>query len=195
MNKLKKPLWICIIFCLLTVFSLEIVVINKSDAYTPIPSQAAVILGHSLMEDGITPNTFMVDRLEKGLALYQDGYCNLLVVTGGKGPQDNIPVAQAMKTWLVDHGIPAEAILEENRASTTYENMKFSKELLDVYSIDSVIIVTSDFHILRAMWIGEQFFSSISGAAAPSAFSFQTVIWFAREPFSIIKNFFVGNLA
>lgn len=168
--------------------ALEIAVIVKSDDYMPKPADAAIILGHSLI-DGYHPDTILVERLEKGLSLYEEGLYDSLIVTGGKGPTDNFPVANAMAKWLYEQGVPYDKILIEDTASNTYENMKYSKQIAVENGFDSVVVVTSDFHIFRSMMIGEKFFDEISGTESKSEHTLKTTMCYIKEPFSIVKNF------
>ena len=71
----------------------------------------------------------------------------------GQGPNETIPEAEAMKAYLVAHGISAEDILVEDKSTNTLENFQFSKEILDqVFQGQSyrVAYVTSDFNVFRA---------------------------------------------
>lgn len=167
---------------------LEFLIVVKSNHYSPAPSDAALILGNAL-EEGSIPSAITEERLKKGLELYQDGFCNTIIVSGGKGPRDTIAVAEAMKLWLMEQGVPSDHILAENQSKNTKENILFSKILAEQKDLNSIIIITSDFHIYRSMQIAKANFDEITGAAAQSHFSFSTLLWFLREPFSLIKYY------
>ena len=70
------------------------------------------------------------------------------VLSGGQGPDENITEAEAMKRFFVGNGIQEDRLILETESTTTYENLLFSKELLPA-SVQSVTIITSDYHIAR----------------------------------------------
>lgn len=190
LKKYKKMSFLFLLSFLLLFFFLETVIITKSDNYTPIPSDAALVLGNAL-EDGRTPSAITKNRLQKGLELYHAGFCKTLIVSGGKGPSDEIPVAEAMQQWLLSQGIPKDNILVEDQSKNTYENILFSKALAEENLLESMIIVTSDFHIYRSMLLAKDAFPAVSGAAAKSEPSPSTLLWFLREPFSLLKYYLI----
>jgi len=64
--------------------------------------------------------------------------------------------SSVMKHWLISFGIDATRIHEENQANTTWENALFTKTLLENKNISNVILVTSAWHMPRAVWCFEQ---------------------------------------
>ena len=56
-----------------------------------------------------------------------------------------------MAEYLMEHGVPEDAILIENRSRTTFENLTFSKRILEEEGLGKrVLVVTNSFHALRA---------------------------------------------
>ena len=163
---------------------------SYAHVYEPKVSDAALILGHSLNKNN-TPSLWLEQRLQKGLELYEDEYCEKIIVSGGEGPSDNIAVSLAMMEWLKMKGIDEADIIIEDMASSTYENFKYTKEIADGLEIDSIIVVTNDFHIYRAMEIGESFFENISGAHAHANFGIPKILAYIKEPFSLIKYYWI----
>ena len=80
----------------------------------------------------------------------------MIVVSGGRGPQEEVTEASAMERYLMDKGISKQRIVKEERATSTYENFKFSREILDKHfkGAYTCVFVTSDFHLYRARSIG-----------------------------------------
>ena len=165
-------------------------VVSHAHAYEVEISDAALILGHSLNKDN-SPSPWLVERLQKGLELYDNEYCEKIIVSGGEGPSDNIAVSLAMMEWLKGQGVDEEDIIVEDMAGNTYENFKYTKELAQSAGINSIIVVTNDFHIYRAMEIGENFFEEISGAHADAPFGMRKVLAYMKEPFSLIKYYWI----
>ena len=90
-------------------------------------------------------------RVNGGIELYKKGIVKKLLVSGGIGftaKNKNIE-AYEMKEYLINKGIPEEDIIVEDKSRNTKENMINSLKLIDSY--DKVIIITSDFHLNRAI--------------------------------------------
>lgn len=170
----------------------QIQILYVANNITPEKADAILILGHAL-DSNSEPDEFLEERLIKGLEVYEKGLSNLIIVSGKQGPTDDKPVAEAMKIWLMDRGIKSENIIVEDNAGNTYENFKFSKQLNN--DIDSIIVVTNDFHMYRSLLIGKEFYSEVSGAPAHLSWSSRKLINYIKEPFSIIKYylFLKGN--
>lgn len=188
MEKRKKQIRILIISVLVVFSLLEALVIFHKDRYIPQKSDAALVLGYSL-KDGNYPSTILEKRLQASLSLYQKGYFDYFIVSGGQGPKDNLAVAQAMKQWLIEHQVPQQIIFTESQSKNTYENMKYTQSIANTHNIKSVIIITSDFHIFRSMLIGKNFFETISGYSSVSPFNMETFFLYIKEPFSLLKYY------
>ena len=78
-----------------------------------------------------------------------------VILTGGQGPGENIPEAEALKRLLLENKIDKERIFLEDKSKSTMENFYFANELYNL-SDKNVIIVTSDYHIFRALSIAKK---------------------------------------
>ena len=76
-------------------------------------------------------------------------------MTGGKQPEDRFTEAEASAAYLVERGVPAEAIVLEGDGLDTYESMQGVSELLGERGLDEVLIVTDPYHSLRSRIIAE----------------------------------------
>jgi uncharacterized SAM-binding protein YcdF (DUF218 family) len=74
------------------------------------------------------------------------------VVTGGKvdAQEPGPTLANSMRNFLVDLGVPETSILLEDRSRNTYENARYSAELLRARRISHVVLVTDAMHLPRA---------------------------------------------
>ncbi len=178
-----------IIFILLFLYLQISVIFYKAPSFNE-KADAIIILGHSISE-GYEPSLWLVERLERGLSLYNEGFSAKIIVTGGKGTKDGVAVANVMKGWLVQKGVPKEDIIAEDRAGNTYENFKFTKELTEGMDIGSLIVVTNDFHMYRSVYIGELFFETVHASPAKVNFSVRKALAYLKEPFSLMKIYFM----
>jgi uncharacterized SAM-binding protein YcdF (DUF218 family) len=117
-----------------------------------------IVLGCGLKKDG-TPTPLLRGRLDRALAfaekqIAETGKAPTFIASGGQGPDEPVPESAAMKRYLLEHGVPAERIVEENKSTSTLENMKFSKEkILENYSSSvpvKVAFSTTNYHVFRS---------------------------------------------
>ncbi|MFB6719214.1 YdcF family protein [Kribbella sp. NPDC056345] len=112
-----------------------------------------IVLGSGLRGSRVPP--LLASRLDRGKLVYdraiRKGRNPMLITSGGQGPGEDIPESHAMATYLVDHGVPADRILREDRSTSTTENLLFSRELM-VARVPKYrcLIVTNNFHAFRA---------------------------------------------
>jgi uncharacterized SAM-binding protein YcdF (DUF218 family) len=113
-------------------------------------------------------------RLDAALDYIEKNPAALIVVSGGKGFQEEITEAEAMEKYLVSQGADAEKIIKEEKATSTYENFVFSKKLLDeIFGKEyKISFVTNDFHVYRAHGLAiKAGFSSASHIHAPTRYT------------------------
>ncbi|MEU7577312.1 YdcF family protein [Streptomyces sp. NPDC041068] len=113
-----------------------------------------IVLGSGLIGGTRVP-PLLANRLERGRAVYEAqrarGGEPLLITSGGQGPDEKLPEAEAMADYLVERGFPADRILREDRSRTTEENLAFSRALMDERRPGSrCVIVTNNYHAFRA---------------------------------------------
>ncbi len=90
-------------------------------------------------------------RLDQAIEYTKQNPDALIVVTGGRGPQESVSEAYAMEQYLLNHGV-SNVILKEEHATSTYENFCYSKEILEEMLGETyqIAFVTNDFHIYRS---------------------------------------------
>lgn len=102
---------------------------------------------------GTSPSPLLAGRLDRALDLWEhQGRTGVFVVSGGQGADEEVSEACAMHCYLVAHGVPEDQIVDEDRSTTTMENLRFSKELMDARSGPGryrAAVVSSDYHVFR----------------------------------------------
>ncbi len=131
------------------VLSSVLIIGGKNDTVT-YSEDAIIVLGAAV--HGKTPSRTLKYRLKKAVEYHKQNPYAIIIVSGGQGAQEDISEAEAMKTYLVENGVAANKIIKEDKSTSTSENFKFSKEILDKhFSSDySVAFITNEYHILRA---------------------------------------------
>lgn len=135
------------------------------------PEQAMGMIGKAdaivLLGGALTPPTHPsshpnlhegADRILHAVRLHRAGKAPRVVISGGQLPWEGAPrtESEVMADLLVDWGVPAEAISVEKASANTYENGLYTKAILKEQQIERVLLVTSAFHMPRAMAVFEK---------------------------------------
>lgn len=116
----------------------------------------AVVLGNRVNADG-SLSPVLRGRVDRALALYQQGKVSRIMVSGGMGEQGNdpghYPEGLAMKQYLVARGVPPDRIVEDDHGENTYLTAKDLLPVADSLHVRSVIVVSSFYHITRSKYI------------------------------------------
>jgi len=113
-------------------------------------ADAIVVLGAPLGA-GDRPTAALAERIEAAATLYARGGAPVVVATGGVTAGATRAEAAVMAEQLIARGVPAAAILVEDRARSTAENAAFVAALLG--DRRRVWLVTQPFHARRARWL------------------------------------------
>lgn len=114
-----------------------------------------IILGCGLRKDG-TPTPLLRGRIDRAIAFYEKqkaetGKELIFVTSGGQGENEANSESLAMKNYLLEKGIPEERMIEEDRSTDTFENMKFSKaKILERSENAKVAFATTNYHVFRS---------------------------------------------
>ena len=194
----RKPAWLLALLAVVLVLALGFVVLlglvltGARDSVTGQP-QVMVILGCKVESWG--PSVLLQDRLDKALDYLEDHPDLTIVVSGGQGPDEHQSEAQCMFDYLTDHGVDGDQILLEDRSHNTWENIRFTQELLEQEGVDAsqVVVVSNGFHLTRVrmlwgrVWEGEY---TLSTLAAPSSHVPSRLKMYIREPLALVKSYF-----
>lgn len=194
----RKPAWLLALLAVILVLALGFVVLlglvltGARDSVTGQP-QVMVILGCKVESWG--PSVLLQDRLDKALDYLEDHPDLTIVVSGGQGPDEHQSEAQCMFDYLTDHGVDGDQILLEDQSHNTWENIRFTQELLEQEGVDAsqVVVVSNGFHLTRVrmlwgrVWEGEY---TLSTLAAPSSHVPSRLKMYIREPLALVKSYF-----
>ena len=109
-----------------------------------------LILGAGVRDDG-SPTLMLADRLDQGLALYQQGAAPKIIVSGDHGSSGYDEV-NTMKAYLVERGIPSEDVFMDHAGFSTYDSLYRAR---DIFQAQKLIIVTQKYHLYRALYIAD----------------------------------------
>lgn len=111
--------------------------------------EAGIVLGAAVIGDA--PSPVFAARIDHAAALYKAGRVKRLVLTGGRSPEDAISEAAAARAYAQGQGVPASAILIEDRSRTTRQNIDNARKVLGGAAGQPVLIVSDPLHMRRAM--------------------------------------------
>jgi len=115
------------------------------------PAKAIVVLGGGLKSDG-SLGISTRERVRYGVFLFKLGFGDYLILSGGDEVNGKLEADQMYKMAL-NEGIPPEAVIKEDNSLNTHENAIYTKKILSRYGIEEkVILVTSPYHIKRALF-------------------------------------------
>src|SRR5438309_6108648 len=119
------------------------------------PAQAIVVLGAAQYAG--KPSPVLRARLDHALDLWNRHLASVLILTGGTGAGDTTSEAAVGRTYVRKRGVPDSAILEENEGRTTSESMRAVAGMLEVRGLQSALLVSDPFHMLRLRILARRF--------------------------------------
>ena len=127
---------------------------------------AIIVLGAQVKPDG-SPSVQLSWRLDAAYEAWTQKNVPV-VVCGAQGNDEPMPEAEAMSLYLENKGVPAAAILKDPDSFNTNQNLKNAAKLLrDLPGIQKVMIVTSDYHVPRAMALARDLGFDACGMGSP----------------------------
>jgi uncharacterized SAM-binding protein YcdF (DUF218 family) len=169
---------------------ITVITVKMVQAANHVPKENAtsmIILGAKLNGDQLS--LALKSRMDVALIYLHTNPSTQVVVSGGQGPDELVPEAEAMKDYLIKHQINSERIQVEALSTSTFENIKFSKNLLRG---DRILLVSNDFHLLRAKMIAKRQGLMVDTLPAPTPKSVRLQLY-AREYLAIIKSYLLDR--
>lgn len=113
-----------------------------------------VVLGAGLIDgDKVTP--LLGGRIDRAIKVYNRRKKKpMLLMSGGQGSDEMVPESVAMKNYAIEKGIPDCHIITEEKSKNTYENMMFSKEIIEANEGKDkklkILFSTTNYHVFRS---------------------------------------------
>ncbi len=156
LNGLKRKLFRSILLCLIVLGILCATVTGvriglRCGGSREPGADFAVVLGAGV--NGTKPSASLLERLQAAQRYLQTYPDSVLILSGSQGENEEISEAQCMFDWLTDHGVPASRLYMEDQSDNTAQNLAYSLNLIEKEfgsRPDSLCIISSDYHLLRA---------------------------------------------
>ena len=144
------------------------------------PMDYIIILGCAIRSDG-SPTPILRGRIDRALTFEREQYEKFhkhakFVPSGGQGSDEVVSEAESMKRYLMEQGIPESQILKEDKSVNTYQNMAFSKKVIesDTDNIENVNIAfsTTNYHVFRGYTLAQKLGMTVKGLSAKTKLYF-----------------------
>lgn len=152
----------------------------------PQKNSTVVVLGCKVY--GTKPSLLLRYRLESALEYLNENPKSNAVLSGGQGADEDVSEAQCMYDYLVENGVDKNRLFLEDKSTNTFENIKFSKEIMENNGIntDKTVIVTNSFHLYRAELFAKKCGVDADGLGAKSHFV-TLPTFYVRELLGILR--------
>ena len=136
-----------------------------------------IILGCKNQRDG-RPTPLLAGRVDRALEfrkaqIESTGKIPVMIPSGGKGADEPVPESESMKNYMLEKGVPEDQILMEDNSRNTYENMLFSKKLIEERDPDAkMAFFTTNYHVFRSGLLARRVKMRAVGAGAKTKWYF-----------------------
>lgn len=136
-------------------------VITAEEAADLSDVDCVIVLGCGVKEDG-TPSAMLSDRVSTGIALYEAGVSDRLLMSGDHSRVDYDEV-NVMKRLATEAGIDPEVVFCDHAGFSTYESIY---RVRDIFGAKKIVIVSQEYHLYRAIYIAEKLGLDAYGVSA-----------------------------
>lgn len=172
----------------------EGIIIHASYGSPDEPCDYVVVLGAAVHGD--VPSLSLSERISTAyayLTAHPEVQC---IVSGGQGAGENLSEAQCMFDRLTAMGIPAERIWMEDQATSTWENLNFSLNLIEQKTgqrPEKLGIVSSEYHLYRASLFAKRCGVTFVGIPAKTGYVGVRINYYLREVAGVWHYFILGG--
>lgn len=190
----RKIVTVCLVIGLIAAGITEYFIIRASFGDPDEHCDYIVVLGAKVRESG--PSVSLWDRIYGAYDYLQAHPEVTAVVSGGQGTDEPMTEAQAMYEELVKLGVDPQRIWIEEKATSTWENLTFSLDLIEEKTgtrPEKLGIVSSEYHLFRAGMFAKKCGVEAVGIPAQTSRFSQKVNHFMREIAGIWHYFVLGG--
>ena len=162
----------------------ETILIAKASMKKPAKDATLIVLGCKVY--GEHASRSLRERLDAALLYLNENPKSKCIVSGGMGEGEKISEAECMYRYLVKKGVDSSRIIKEDKSTSTRENLRFSRKIIEEYELDeNIAIATSEYHQYRAAQIAASLGFSVGAVSGHTAWwLFPT--FYVRELYGIL---------
>jgi vancomycin permeability regulator SanA len=145
-------------------------------------ADVAIILGNRVYRDG-SLSSWLKGRVDKALALYKEGQVKLIFASSGISTKEDggYPEGDAIKKYLVAHGVPEQDVVADNLGQNTYLTAKNFLQWNKSHHYASIIVVSQFYHITRTKYIFHKLGFENVFSASSTQYSWRDILGTLRE--------------
>lgn len=194
----KMPRWIqrcitvVIVVGLVFFFTITgVVVYHGTHDTVDFKEDCVLVLGCGIRGEIVLPT--LESRLNQCLEYLKRNPKAIVIVSGGRGHNEDITEAEAMMRYLCTHGVPEQQIIKEEKSRNTIENFTYSKVILDsLFPGRNYVVaaISSDYHAYRVRLVASDvgvvshsYSAGVKWYLRPSAYS--------REALSVCRYWMI----
>lgn len=183
--KWKRPAAFLIAIIFIYVLGTALSIVSFSEKDETRQADAAVVLGASVYDN--SPSPVFCERINHAVDLYNDGYVNAIIMTGGVGEGNIRSEADIAREYAEQQGVPADVIFKEEDSSITAGNLEMAKRVMSEQGFDTALIVSDPLHMKRAMMYADDLGMKAYSSPTPTSLYRS---WKTRLPFLFREEFF-----
>ncbi|RSD28632.1 YdcF family protein [Mesobacillus subterraneus] len=150
-----------------------------------VKTDVAVVLGAAAWGD--EPSPVLRERINHAIWLYENGYVDKIIFTGGKGKGGQWAESEVAREYAIKNNVHSENILMETKSRITEENLKYAYELAANNHFRTFTIVSDPLHMKRAIVMAKD--TGMKAYASPTQTSVYKT-WKSKIPFFLREVFF-----
>ena len=170
-------------------------IIWKASFGTPEATPAyVVVLGAKV--NGTSPSLSLSDRIDAAESYLRSHPGTIAILSGGQGTDEDISEAQCMYRQLTARGISPQQLWIEDKATSTWENLKFTLDLIEEKTgnrPDTIGVISSEYHLYRAGLFAKDCGVTAVGIPAKTQWFSLRVNYFLREVAGVWHYLILGG--
>ena len=185
---------VCLILGLLIFVGTEAVIIRFSFGSPEKETPYLLVLGAKVNDNG--PSVSLWDRIYAAKDYLDAHPDTTAIVSGGQGPDEPMTEALCMFKNLVRLGIDPERIILEDQATSTWENLHFSLDLIEAKTGErpkELAVLSSEYHLFRASLFTKACNVEFIGVPAHTSRISQMINHFMREVAGVWHYLLLGG--
>lgn len=150
-----------------------------------VKTDVAVVLGAAAWDN--EPSHVLRERVNHSIWLYENGYVDKILFTGGKGERDEFAESEVARDYAIKQKIDSKDILIETKSKITEENLKYAYDIATEENFETFTIVSDPLHMKRAMLMAKN--TGMKAYSSPTQSSVYKT-WNSKIPFLCRELFF-----
>ncbi len=190
----RRIFTLCLCLGIAVVAVTEGIIIYYSFGARHVDVDQVIVLGAKVWDSG--PSVSLMDRIYAAETYLKENPEDTVVVSGGQGPDEPMTEAKAMKEELVRLGIAPERIIMEDKATSTWENLNFSLDLIEEVTGQrpkKIGVLSSEYHLFRASLFAKKCGVEFVGIPAKTSRLPQKINHFMREVAGVWHYIILGG--